>query len=121
MVHARLLLIGCVLVAAFPVSAGDPVSLKLTPSMAAAPAFLMVRTSIESDKDNRLIEVVVQSAEFYTSSTMALNGSSAPRSANFNFSNLPTGTYEVTATLVGSKGRRGGAAAWFRSVSSPGR
>jgi len=95
--------------------------MSLTPSMAAAPAYLMVRTSIDADHDNRFIEVVVQSPEFYTSSTMALNGSSAPRSANFNFSNLPTGTYEVTATLVGSKGRRGGAAAWFRSVSSPGR
>jgi hypothetical protein len=114
-------LIGCVLVAALPASAGEPLTMRLTPSMAAAPAFLMVRTSIESDRDNRLIEVVVQSADFYTSSTMALNGSHAPRIANFNFSNLPTGTYEVTATLVGSNGRRGGAAGWFRSVSSPGR
>ena len=78
--------------------------------MALAPAYLHVRTIIEADADNRHLEIVAESDDFYSSSQIQLDGARAPRVATFLFRALPSGVYKVTGTLFGTDGER--ATAW---------
>ena len=110
----------CVLAIAFPVTAGERLAMRLTPAMALEPALLTVRTTIEADADNRGLEIVAQSADFYRSSWIQLDGVSAPRLNVFEFKDLPTGTYEVTSTLTDAHGQRMTALRVFRVAPAPG-
>src|SRR5688500_1470898 len=84
-----------------PVTAGERLAMRVTPAMAFEPAVLTVRTVIEADADNRVLEIVAQSADYYRSSSIELDGASAPRLNVFEFKNLPNGIYDVTSILVG--------------------
>ncbi|GAC1463493.1 MAG: hypothetical protein PVSMB1_13870 [Gemmatimonadaceae bacterium] len=46
--------------------------------------------------------IVAESIDFYRSSEVELAGDRAPRTTIFEFRSLPPGTYQVTATLIGS-------------------
>ena len=109
-----------VLAMAFPLEAGERLAMRVTPAMALEPAVLTVRAMIEADADNRTLEVVAQSADFYRSSSIQLDGQSAPRLNVFEFRNLPTGMYEVTSTLTNSHGQRVSASKLFRVAPAPG-
>jgi hypothetical protein len=92
--------------AAMPVGAGerDPLTIRVSPSVAFAPANLVVRASVLADPDNRTVEFIAQSDDFYRSSEIPLDGDRAPRTTTFEFRNLPRGSYEVRAILRGSAG-----------------
>lgn len=79
-------------------------TLKVSPAVAFAPANLVVRATIEADVQNRSIEIIAESEDFYRSSQIQLNGDNAPRTNQFEFRSLPSGTYEVSAVLYGSSG-----------------
>jgi len=81
------------------------ITIRVSPALSFAPANLIVRTTIASDPENRAVEVVAESAEFYRSSEIQLEGERAPRTSVFEFRSLPPGRYEVRATLRGSRGR----------------
>lgn len=89
-----------------PVGAGvaERLTIRVSPSVAFAPANLAVRATITADADNRAVEIVAESPEFYRSSQMQLDGDRAPRTTLFEFRSLPPGTYEVKAILRGSSG-----------------
>lgn len=93
--------------AATAAGAGDiqPITMRVSPAVSFAPANLVVRTTIASDPENRAVEVVAESPEFYRSSEIQLEGDRAPRTSQFEFRSLPPGKYEVRATLRGSTGR----------------
>jgi hypothetical protein len=80
-------------------------TIKVSPAVAMAPATLKVRASIESNAENRAIEVVVDSPDFYRSSLIELEGEQAPRTTVFEVQNLPGGRYVVTTRLLGSSGQ----------------
>ena len=103
-----------------PAHGSQPITLKVAPKATAAPAYLTVRTTIENDAENRALEVVVQSADYSTSSQVQLDGVRAPRTTMFAFSSLPKVVYEVTAVLMGSQGKRAVATGWFQAMPSPG-
>ena len=84
----------------------QPLSLQVSPAMAAAPAFISVRAVIEASDDNRALEVVAQSSDFFRSSRVELDGRAAPPLSVFQYSNLPPGLYEVSAFLIGTSGQR---------------
>jgi hypothetical protein len=92
--------------AALPVGAGesDRLALRVSPAVAFAPANLVVRATIAADQSNRTVEIVAESESFYRSSEIQLEGDRAPRTSVFEFRSLPPGTYEVRATLRGSRG-----------------
>ena len=101
--------------------AGEKLTMRVTPAVAFAPANLMVRAMIEADADNRAVEVVAESNEFYRSSEIQLDGDRAPRTNTFEFRSLPPGNYQVTATLLSSTGqRRASAAAHVNVIASGG-
>ena len=82
--------------------AGERLTMRVSPSVAIAPADLIVRTNIEANADNRSIEIIAESTEFYRSSEQPINGDHAPRTTQFEFRGLPGGQYMVTAVLKGA-------------------
>jgi hypothetical protein len=111
---------GLLLVAsASPLGAGAPMTIKVSPAVAVAPATLWVRANIEADAGNRAVEVVVDSADFYRSSRIELEGENAPRTTVFELRNLPGGRYVVTTRLLGSSGQARSAVRQMVNVVAP--
>jgi len=94
------------LLSATVLDAGAPIRMQVSPSVARAPADLMVRISVPYDAENRSLRVVAESADFYRSSEVPLDGEGRPPLNVFEFRNLPSGLYQVTGVLVGVRGRR---------------
>jgi hypothetical protein len=88
------------------VGAGERITMKVSPAVAFAPANLVVRTTIEADAENRAVEIVAESPDFYRSSEIQLEGDRAARTTTFEFRSLPPGTYEVRAKLFGADGQQ---------------
>jgi hypothetical protein len=87
------------------VAAKDALSMRVLPAVSFAPANLVIRTAIEPDASNRAVEIVADSAEFFRSSAIQLDGERAPRTTTFEFRSLPAGTYQIQAALIGADGR----------------
>jgi hypothetical protein len=87
-------------------AAGDKLSVRVSPAVAFAPANLTIRTTVEADPDNHAVRISAESPDFYRSSEVGLEGEDAPRTTTFEFRGLPTGTYEVRATLLGAGGQQ---------------
>jgi hypothetical protein len=94
------------LITTLPIGAGERISVKVSPAVAFAPANLVVRAIIEADHENRAIEIIAESADFYRSSQIQLEGENAPRTSTFEFRSLPPGTYDVRALLLGAGGEQ---------------
>lgn len=94
------------LTATLPIGAGERISMKVSPAVAFAPANLIVRATIEADEQNRALQIIAESEDFYRSSEVQLEGDKAPRTSMLEFRNLPPGTYEVRALLVGAGGQQ---------------
>ena len=103
---ARCLVVAMVLTAIPVARAKEPLSIRVSPAFSFAPANIVIRTSVEPDAENRSIEVIADSAEFYRSSTMTLEGDRAPKTMMVQFRSVPPGDYEVTAMLIGVDGHR---------------
>jgi hypothetical protein len=56
------------------VGAKEPLSMRVSPAMSFAPANRVIRTSVEPDADNRAMEVIAGSGDFYRSSAIQLEG-----------------------------------------------
>ena len=103
---APAILVAVGLVLAAPLGADNRLAIKVSPAVSFAPANLVVRTMIEANGENRAVEIVAESDSFYRSSEIQLEGDRAPRTSTFEFKSVPGGVYEVTATLLGSRGER---------------
>src|SRR5262249_17791397 len=105
-VNGRVLLIRPLVPVATRDGADRPVSIRVSPATSFAPANLRIRTSVEPDADNRAMEIVADSEEFYRSSMVQLEGDRAPKTTIVEFRSLPPGEYRVTASVFGSNGRQ---------------
>lgn len=85
--------------------AHQPLSMRVSPTQSFAPATVTVRVHVESADDNRGLEVVAESDEFYRASSAELDGSDAPSTITFEFRDVPGGSFEIKATLIGSAGK----------------
>src|SRR5207244_8880020 len=90
------------LAATLSLDAGEPMTLKVSPAVAFAPANLIVRAFVEANADNRAIAIIAESEEFYRSSEIQLDGDHAPRTNTFELRSLPSGKYHVKAMLMGT-------------------
>jgi hypothetical protein len=68
---------------------------------------LAIRVSVAPQPQNRALEIVVDSSDFYRSSRIQLEGDRAPVINTLKIDSVPAGDYEVTATVIGADGRRG--------------
>jgi hypothetical protein len=101
------------LTVAGPLNGAERLVMRVSPLVAMAPAWVTVQTTVEADTENRALEIIVESLEFYRSSMIQLDGQYAPRVNLFQFPNLPVGQYQVTGIVAGSGGRRATAKGWL--------
>jgi hypothetical protein len=71
-----------------------------------APASVVVRAIVEHDADNRQLEIVADSLDFYRRTVVELDGEEAPKTTELKLIDIPGGEYEVTATLYTVHGTR---------------
>ena len=87
-------------VSAWPLNASERLKMGVSPAVAVAPATVRVRATVEANPENRAIQIVAESPEFYRSSEIPLDGAQAPRTTIVEFRSLPGGVYTVTAVLI---------------------
>ena len=80
------------------------VAIHVTPAVAMEPASLTIRATVEPSEDNRLLRVMVDSGEYATSSDIPLDGRQSARLNVVELHEAPSGLYEVTAIVSGSRG-----------------
>lgn len=112
-VRIAALAIVCALLPPLSADGDEKLTLRVTPAVSQAPALVLVRAFVAVDADNRALQIAAESEDFYTSSQVPLRGDRAPRINEVRFAGLPPGSYEISATLLGSQGRR---AAVSRSI-----
>ena len=78
--------------------------IEVSPRISAAPGFLRVRAMVVPNGDNRALEIVADSSDYYRSSHVTLDGAKAPAVTDTMLKNLPGGEYEVSVALVDSQG-----------------
>jgi hypothetical protein len=103
---SRLWLFGLALSTATLAAAGDSVSVHVNPSVSVAPTTLAIRVSVAPQAENRALEIVIDSSDFYRSSRVQLDGDRAPRTNTMKIDSVPAGVYEVTAIVIGADGKR---------------
>src|SRR4051812_6364217 len=96
------LLAALALLVALPALGGERLRIRVSPATSFAPANIVVQAVIESDDENRSLEVVAEASDFYRSSEIVLDGRRAPRLNVFELRSLPSGDYDVRAVLKGS-------------------
>jgi hypothetical protein len=80
------------------------IGLRVSPTVAMAPALVVARVTIEPSDDNRLLTLEVDSPNYRRTSEMSLDGKNAPRTSVFELKGLSSGLYEVRAVLTGPGG-----------------
>jgi hypothetical protein len=85
-------------------TAGQKLSVRVSPAVAMAPAMLTVKATVEPSDRNRVLMIEIDSATYHSHSELPLDGRSAPRLNVVELKDVPTGLHEVRATLVGANG-----------------
>ena len=116
---SRLWLFGLALSTATIVAGGAPVSVRVNPSVAIAPTALAISVNVVPQPQNRALEIVVDSGDFYRLSRVQLEGDRGPVINTMKVASVPPGEYEVTATVIGNDGRRGVTARTHAEVMGP--
>jgi hypothetical protein len=91
---------------AAPAKPNAKLGIRLSQTVASAPAEVIVTATVERNADNRSLEIAADSGDFFTSSTVGLDGDQAPRTTQLRLKNLPSGEYEIVVALRGSHGER---------------
>ena len=104
MVH-RIALLALTIAPTVFVAAKEPLSIRVSPAVSFAPANLVILTRVEPDADNRAIEIVADSDDFYRASAVQLDGDQAPKTVSFVFRSVPPGDYAVSASVIGTNGQ----------------
>ena len=100
--------------------AASRLAIKVSPAMALAPAFVRIQATVQPDAGNRALRVVAQSADFYRSTEVPIEGDRGPSVRVIEFPGLPSGLYQVDVVLIGTDGERATATALVRIAPSPG-
>jgi hypothetical protein len=88
-----------------PIAAGGQrLSIRVSPVIAFAPAFLTIRATMEPSEDARRLAIEVDSTSFSTKSEIPLEGKNSPRMKVIQLKDVPSGLYEIRATVIGPAG-----------------
>jgi hypothetical protein len=82
-----------------------PLHVRVSPTLAHAPADLFIYVSVARRPENRLLRVTAESEDFFGSSDTQLDGEYSPRVTVVKFRELPPGGYQIKAELIVSSGR----------------
>jgi hypothetical protein len=89
-----------------PVGGGEQLKIAVSPAQSFAPSNLTIRVRVVPDDENRSLQIVAESAGYYSSSQIPLDGERAPGMLLFEFRSLPAGDYVVYGLLTDSGGRQ---------------
>jgi hypothetical protein len=103
--RATLVLVGVVLLSTLTMDAGERLNVRVSPRVSYAPADLFIYVSVEHRAEDRILRVSAISEDFYRSSEKQLDGENNARVTIFNFRQLPSGSYDIEADLIGANGR----------------
>ena len=81
------------------------VKLRVTPTVASAPATVRIYVSVTQNEENRMLRVVANSEEYSRVSEMSMEGQNSPKVSTFEYRELPPGSYDVRVYLIGRDGR----------------
>ena len=95
----RVALAACILAGPGPLSADDPIALSVRPAVAKYPGSAELKVLVSRNERNRSLQWEIEGGTFYRSSSIQLNGESAPRSHTFRVRGLPGGDFEVRAIV----------------------
>jgi hypothetical protein len=93
-------------VAAVSATGDEQLRMAVTPAQSFAPANLWIRTRVVPHADNRSLEVIAESTDFYRSSLISLDGEYAASTNLFEFRGMPGGEYLISGILTDSRGSR---------------
>jgi hypothetical protein len=104
----RVLLIAStfLVLAGMAASGGEHLRIAVSPARSMAPSNLNIRARVIPHAENRALEIVAESDEFYRSSQVPLEGDRAPATIMFEFRAVPGGEYSVYGILTDGSGRR---------------
>jgi hypothetical protein len=90
---------------ALTASAGERLTIAVSPVQSFAPTNVMIRAHVPSDANNRGLEVTADSGQYFRSSWVQLDGNDAPQTITVEIRNLPAGSYEIRGALIDTTGR----------------
>ena len=82
------------------VAALQPITVAVRPTVTSAQGSTRVLVRVDSNETNRQLVWEVDGADYYRSSSIQLDGASAPRSFFFTVRSVPEGEYSVRATVI---------------------
>ena len=82
----------------------DELTLRLTPRFVSAPGYLRSLIRVVPNADNRVLRVEIDSAGYYRSSDIELEGASAPMSHFVDWKAVPAGKYDLIVSVLGPSG-----------------
>lgn len=97
--YVRLLLLIGIVTSAPMVVADAPITIAVRPAVTVARATAQLKVLVERDERNRVLQWEVDGPNYYRSSSIDLDGSSAPRSWFFWVKDIPEGDYDVRVTV----------------------
>src|SRR5262245_3135825 len=100
------LLCVCISAAGTPLAGDQAVAIRVLPVMARQPASIKIIATVEPDQRNRTLAISAESAGYATTSEVQLEGLNAKRIFETEFRDIPQGDYDVTATVIGTDGRK---------------
>jgi len=103
--NTLVLFVATALLGVVPGNAADGrLRIEVTPRISNAPAQVRVRAIVAPSAENRGLQVVADSPDYYRSSYLPLDGDNAALITETSFKNLPGGEYEISVTLLDAHG-----------------
>jgi hypothetical protein len=82
----------------------DEVTLRLTPRFVSAPGYLRSLIRVTPNAANRVLRVEIDSAAYYRSSDVQLDGASAPTTHFMDWKAVPAGKYDLIVSVLDPSG-----------------
>jgi hypothetical protein len=82
----------------------DELTLRMTPRFVSAPGYLRSLIRVAPNAANRVLRVEIDSAGYYRSSDIQLEGASAAMSHFVDWKAVPAGKYDLVVSVIGPSG-----------------
>jgi len=92
------------LTAAARADVSERLTMTVSPAQSFAPTTLTVSLRVKPDVENRALQVVAESGDYYRSSRIQLDGNEAPHTIVVELKSVPGGDYEVRGALIDGSG-----------------
>ena len=96
----------CAALAAGPGASDPPLRAQVSPRFGPAPSAVRVQAIVAPAAENRGLLIVIESDDYFRSSTLPLDGDTASRVQVADFRSVPAGVHHITVALLDRKGAR---------------